>query len=192
MVMPGIGGAEHRRGRSRPPRMRAWWACWAGPIEPSNQASLVILRMNCGLGDRIAEIAGEDRLVADEREERRRARRRHQPAAVAGRPAIGAGHELADAERASRNSCERQVLAERHEMRLVVARDDLAIGVDGEDRVVARVVRRSAAPSSSSGSRGAPVSSVTPSGSMRRDARQRLGIVREEEREAPIPARPDG
>ena len=23
----------------------AWWACWAGPIEPSNQASLVMLRM---------------------------------------------------------------------------------------------------------------------------------------------------
>jgi hypothetical protein len=52
-------------------------------------------------------------------------------------------------------------------MRLVVAGDNLAIAVDGEDRVVARIVRDRRAVGIEIGSRGAPVSSVTPGGSMR-------------------------
>jgi hypothetical protein len=88
----------------------------------------------------IADIAGEHCLVADEREEWWRLGWRHQPAAVARGPAVRTRDELADAEQPPELG-QRQVLAERYEVRLIVARDDLAIGIDGEDRVVARVIR---------------------------------------------------
>ena len=116
---------------------------------------------------------------------------RHQPLAVARRPAVGAGDELADAEHPPELR-ERQVLAERHEVRLVVARDDLAIGVDGEDRVVGRLVGGSAARPRRSSSRAARRSAAA----RRRAACGRSAPAPADSRrgrtERPIPARRDG
>ena len=92
-----------------------------------------------GFGRIGAEIARKDRLVADQRDEGRARPAGRQAVAIARGPAIGAGDELVDAEQLP-EAGEGQVFAERHEVRLVVAGDDLAIGVDGEDGIVAGVV----------------------------------------------------
>ncbi len=135
---PGIGGAQQRQAglHRAQPRVVGVLGRADRAVEPGVVGDIEDeLRFG-----RVADVAGEHRLVADQREERRGARRLHQAAAFAGGPAIGAGDELVDAEEPPER-LERQVFAERHEMRLVVAGDDLAGGIEREDRVEARIVR---------------------------------------------------
>src|SRR3954451_8212906 len=123
-------------------RVRAIAKCWYGPELLPYQASFVTLSSQAGrVGGaarrpgQIAPVqggaAGEDRLVADRRGKRRQTRQDQ-----GSRPRTG-GHidrpwnEIVDRQQ----SAERHVLAERHEMRLVVNGADRAGAVDRLDAV---------------------------------------------------------
>ena len=100
-----------------------------------NQASLVTLRSQPGRLPLSDDIVGKDDLIADERARRRRAGDREQARAGAGAEAAAHAGELHDAE-TLHEVLERQILAERHEMDLVVAVEDLALVVDHEQAVI--------------------------------------------------------
>ena len=55
-------------------RIRAAARCWRGPLELPNHASLVTLTSQSGRSSPIHDLAGEDRLVADQRAEWRQPR----------------------------------------------------------------------------------------------------------------------
>src|SRR6187431_1535326 len=83
----------------------------------------------------VGYLVGKDDLVADERPRRRSAGDREQARAGAGAEASAHAGELEDAE-TLHEVLERQILAERHEMDLVVAVEHLALVADREQAVI--------------------------------------------------------
>ena len=101
-------------------RIRAAARCWRGPVELPNQASLVTFTSQAGRSRAIHDLAGEDRLVADQRAERRQARDVQRARSRARGEAVAWHHH--DRQRQP----VRDVLAERHQVPLVVNAADRA------------------------------------------------------------------
>ena len=137
----GIGGAQHRQAGLDGAQQRV-----VGVLGRADRAvePLVVgdVEQELGLGRIGAEIARKDRLVADQRDEGRHARRASSAACRRRAPSHWCRARTGLMPKSFQKLGERQVFAERHEVRLVVAGDDLAVGVDGEQRIVAGVVGR--------------------------------------------------
>ena len=178
------------RGRpSSTARRRAWAKCWYGPGVRPNQASLVTFRIRSGPGS-----VGQDR-----RREKSPRSRSSQP--TGGRPGIarvvrfalgsnppGNMHELPQADSADQGIEEaRHILAEGHQMHLVVGTEDRAAIVDRPGSHCRTCP--TASPGSGSSMRAAPVTRTEPGPRRAAIWASEAGIAVEQERERPIPAR---
>src|SRR4029079_5586396 len=83
----------------------------------------------------VGDLVGKNDLVANERPRRRRARDREQARTGAGTEAAADAGELQEAE-TLHEILKRKIFAERHEMDLVVAAEDLTLVADHDETVV--------------------------------------------------------